>query len=713
MTMLKKYAIDKVLHENDGCIVYRAKRLSDDFSVIIKMLKSSDSGHEAASQLTQEYQILSDLKELCVPVIVEAVTLPSQYFLVFEDIGATSLDDILKSRTFELCESLEIAIKIAKTLRYLHQKHVIHADVNPKNIVYNPDTKEVLLIDYGYSVVDNNFRFNSDINVGTSGNLLYMSPEQTGRTKLLIDFRSDLYSFGMTLYHVLSGKVPFNAKNRYELIHKQVASIPESLHIISTDIPDVVSRIVDKLIAKSPKLRYSSDESLIHDLEECLRLLTDTGEIPDFRIAVNDGAHMRIGEHLYGRESQLEILATALNRMLTAGPVSILVSGNSGVGKTRLLEEFFSFAQFNAITVLKAKFELHKVALPYMTFKQLFTQLRMWMLTRGAHEQKVMLSPASTQILSYLFIELRMILKSSHTYGVKPIENISQKLPFALQEFFSAIATQSSPIILFIDDLQWADPQSLELIKKGFLNANNPYCHFVGSYRDEEGIAHRIQEVFYDKNSLVEILVEPLREEDITRILVDILGEDGKKINSLGTLLYAKTQGNPFYFKTMVEEFIERKLLVFEKGNWNYWLDVIKIHSASSNIATIINVKFEKLTSKQRSSLLYLALFGSRYDKTFTKNMLHALGQGNDVMIELEANGFIELTKKEYAFVHDQIQENIYQSVMMQPAETIILKLGTIWSTLMRKVILEMSVQSHIISIMRTMRENFQRNFFY
>jgi serine/threonine protein kinase len=134
---------------------------------------------------------------------VEAVTLPSQYFLVFEDIGAISLCDILKSRTFELRESLEIAVKIAKTLRYLHQKHILHADINPQNIIYNWETKDVMLIDYGYSIVDNNFRFNSDINVGTSGNLLYMSPEQTGRTKQRIDFRSDLYSLGMTLYHYI------------------------------------------------------------------------------------------------------------------------------------------------------------------------------------------------------------------------------------------------------------------------------------------------------------------------------------------------------------------------------------------------------------------------------------------------------------------------------------------------------------------------------
>ncbi|MDP2077089.1 MAG: AAA family ATPase [Sulfuricurvum sp.] len=676
LTLFKKYHVLDLLHENEESIVYRAKRSVDDLAVIIKMLKSTDAGRLASAQLNQEYQILSNLNGCCIPKIIEVVTLPSQYCIVFEDIGGISLHDILSTRTFELRESLMIAVKVAKTLHYLHQKHIIHADVNPKNIVYNLSTQKVMLIDYGYSVVDNNFYFNTDINVGTSGNLLYMSPEQTGRTKNRIDFRSDLYSFGMTLYHLLSSKAPYSVKNRYELVHKQVALMPQSLDELSPAIPNVVSRIVNKLIAKKPELRYASDESLIHDLEECLRLLNEKNEIPDFTIAMHDGILKCIGERLYGRESQLQLLDKALNRMMIDGPVSVLISGSSGVGKTRLIEEFFAYADLSVFNVLRAKFYSHKVALPYSALKQLMGQLHAWMLTRGAHEQKLNLSVSSSQILSYLFTELKPILHSVRSNVANPIDNLSQKLPFALKELFSSVATQSSPLILFMDNLQWADPESLSLIKKGLLNSNNPYLHIIGSYRNDEGDTQQIQDIFYDKSRLVAIEVAPLLQENITQILEEVLDDNKNTIHKLGALLHAKTLGNPFYFKTLVEELVQKKYIVFEKGHWNYSLDRIKLYSANTNITTIINERFEQLNPQQQMYLCYLALFSSRYAKKFTLTMMHSLGMNNNLIEELASNGFIELTKKEYAFVHDQIQNHVYQSMNNEIKKRIHYKIG-------------------------------------
>lgn len=676
MPLMKKYAVESILYENKGSIVYRAKRIGDHLAVIIKMLKSGEAGQNVTSQLTGEYQILADLSHECIPSIVEIMVLPSQYGIVFQDIGATSLDNLLSSGGLCLRESLEIAVKIIQTLEYLHTKNIIHADVNPKNIVYNSQNKKVQLIDYGYSIINNNLRFYSDISLGTSGNIQYMSPEQTGRTRQRIDFRSDLYSFGMTMYHLLSGKVPFEAKNRYDLIHKQIATTPQSLNTINSDIPKVVSRIVDKLICKQPKMRYGSDQSLLHDFLECLRTLDHNGHIPDFEIDLSEGKLSRVGEHLYGRDDQMALLDEALYQMRGQGPVSILVSGHTGIGKTRLLEEFFIDAQFNAFTVLRTKFELHKVALPYVTFKQLFSQLRSWILTRANEECKIVLSPMSTQILSYLFTELRLVLKSSHSYGIVPVENIGNKLPFAIQELLSAVATKETPIILFLDDLQWADAQSLELIQKGLLNANNPYVHIVGSYRDEEANVNRIKDAFYEKKCVVEIFLEPLLKKDVVKMLEDILEETGSRIHKLANLLHAKTLGNPFYVKTMIEEWIEQKFLVQKKGRWQYALDKIKLHSASSNIVVIINQKFERLTIKQQSYLAYLALFGSRYDKLFTMEMMDTFGYEKEVMQELAEAGFLQLSKNEYAFVHDQIQEHVFHCMNNSVLHSNHLKIG-------------------------------------
>ena len=662
MRMLKKYAISEILYDNSGFTVYRARRLGDDCSVIIKFIKSSIANHNELMQLSHEYNLLSDLNECCIPKILEAVTLPSRYFLVFEDIGGESLNSILKVHTFELRESLEIAIKIANVLHYLHQKHIIHMHVNPNNIVYNIQTKNLQLINYGPSIVDNNFRSNYDKSFVTSGDLFYMSPEQTGRTNQRIDFRSDLYSFGMTLYHILSKNTAYYADNSYELIHKQIAIIPKSLHLLNSEIPIVLSKIVDKLISKNPQSRYSSDETLIQDLQKCLRLLSTEGTIPDFDIALNNGILTQIGERLYGRQAELDILNNTFNRMQTQVSVSILVSGSSGVGKTRLLEEFFTYLNSKEISVVRGKFELHKSFIPYATFKQLFGRLSNSILARSVMSEKVTLSVTSTQVLSYLFSELRDIITINQNNISPTIENISQKLPHAIQELLNIFATEATPVILFLDDLQWADPQSLELIKKGFLDTNNPYLHFVGSYRDEQEVVADIKNLFQNQKNVIELSLLPLEKEACIEMLCDVLGEKSKKINTLGKLLYDKTHGSPFYFKNIVEELVLRHLLVFEKGKVVYSLDKIKLYSASHNIVMSINSKFEQLSLREQNCLLYLALFGSRNTKVFTFEMLQFFGYGSEVIKVLSDHGFIEITKKEYMFIHDQIQEYVYQS---------------------------------------------------
>lgn len=675
MSVLKNYAIMYTLYNNEGTVVYRAKRISDDLPVIIKTVRITDAEDNKFLHISHEHQILSALNFHSVPKVLDVLSSASQYSLIFEDIAATSLYELLSTRKFTLSEALTLAVDLAKTLEYLHNRHVIHADINPKNIIYNAATKAMMLIDYGFSIVDTNPMYNSDLNVGTSGNLLYMSPEQTGRTKQKIDFRSDLYSLGMTLYHLFSGQPPFDAKNRYELIHKQVALIPESLCEICTEIPVVISRIVDKLIQKKPDLRYRSDASVIHDLSQCLRLLDESGHIADFVISTHDADVIHIGERLFGREKELLVLREAVWRMQSNGPVCVLVKGASGVGKTRFMEEIFRYTQATNLTVLNGKFNPHSIPLPYMFFKQIFVQLRTLLLAKERTAQKIKLSASSTKILSFLFVELRVILKSSHTYGIQPIENIHQKLPYALQEFFSLIATAKSPFIFLLDDLQWADSQSLEVIKKGFINANNPYLHFLGSYRDEEGVEQRINEVFSGRN-IIEIPILPLNQATVCELLEDNLAADKIKMAPLAKILYQRTGGNPFYLKTMLEVLVDEHNLYYENGAWKYSLERIKKHAASINVSEIINTKYEKLPVQEKLCLSYLSLLGNRYNRVFTSKMIESFGLPGMLMNKLREKGFIEFSKKDYLFVHNKIRENVYDALDPHTKSKLNLKIG-------------------------------------
>ncbi|MFA6189653.1 MAG: protein kinase [Sulfuricurvum sp.] len=665
-TFSSQYEIIDTLHENLGTVVYRACHLATKENAIIKMLKQSAQDDHNIAQFTNEYQILSTLKSSKIVKMVDTADIRSRYIHIFEDIGGNSLFNLLQERSFSLAESLDIALDVADTIRYLHQKHIIHADINPKNIIYNPETKALQIIDFGYSIYDNHYRFNNDMNVGTSGNLLYMSPEQTGRTKQKLDHRTDFYSFGMTLYHLFSGRLPFDAKDRYELIHKQIALDPVALHEVNNLIPQALSQIVEKLIEKQPDRRYQSDDAILYDLRQCSQLLKHSGDIENFVIGTKDRPLFKFGEQLFGREQEILRLKKAAEKILSGSSVKILVSGNSGVGKTRLIEELFTYINTGGLRILKGKFDQYHIASPYHIFNQIFSQFSLYLreYTQGKKELKI--HPNSIQVLCKVFPELCEIFGSTFNQLSHSAEELSSQLPYALEDLFTNVVTAQSPLILFMDDLQWADPASVELIRKSILDINNPNLHFIASYRDVE-----IENI----TKIIEIIDEqissecynfhllPLAEKDINAVLNDLLRDTSANTKQLAELIFKKTNGNPFYVKTFLRYLMDSNALRYEEGGWNYSLDQIKSCSASINIVTIINDKFSLLDSAKRLYLQHLAVLGNRFDLKLSMVILDYLGQPNDALEELESKGFIELLEKEYQFAHDQIHHFILSSI--------------------------------------------------
>lgn len=668
-TFSSQYQIVDTLHENLTTVVYRANHLATKQSVIIKMLKESARNDHAIAQFINEHQILSTLKSPKIVKLIDVMETTSRYIHIFEDIGGNSLFNLLQEGCFPLEESLEIAFDVADTIRYLHQKHIIHADINPKNIIYNPETKSVQIIDFGYSIYDNHYRFNNDINAGTSGNLLYMSPEQTGRTKQKLDYRTDFYSFGMTLYHLFSGRLPFDAKDRHELIHKQIALDPIAIHEINASIPPVLSRIVQKLIEKQPDRRYQSDDAILYDLMQCRQLLKRSGNVGDFVIGTQDRPLFTFGEFLFGREEEVLLLKQAAENVLSGGSVKILVSGSSGVGKTRLIEEFFTYINTGGFRIFKGKFEQYQIASSYDIFKQIFSQFHLHLrnLTQKTRELKI--HPNSIQVLCQVFPELCELFALTSKQLSHSTEEITNQLPYALEEFFTHIVTAESPLILFIDNLQWADPASVKLIQKSILEISNPNLHFIASYRDNEiemgQEIDKLIEMIADKKEFecYNIHLLPLKEKEINTILNDFLRDESELTQKLASLIYKKTDGNPFYFKTFLHYLIDWNKLRYEEGAWHYSLDQIKSYSASVNIITIVNNKFSLLDSAEQLYLQYLSLLGNRFDLKLALAIMDFLGQPNHLLEGLERKGFIELLEREYQFIHDQIHQFVFSSI--------------------------------------------------
>ena len=669
MQLSGQYQIVNILHENNFTVVYRALRLSDSQSVIIKTLKSTIENERNVAQFVNEQRILSKIDSKHISQLLEVVALPSQYAHVFRDIGGSSLNDLIFAHPFSIEEGLYIALEIAKTIEYLHKNNVVHADINPMNVIYNPETKELQIIDFGYSFIDKNFLLSPKGDEISSGNLLYMSPEQTGLTKHKVDARSDFYSFGMTLYHLFLGSPPFDAMDRYELLHKQIALAPEPLHKIKKEIPYVLSEIIEKLISKKKKSRYQSDEALVHDLQRCLNDMSALGDVANFKIATRDKPILKLGRDLFGVDKEIALLRKAADDVFSSKAVNILVSGASGVGKTRLVEEFLTFFTASGTRILRGKFELYKSDAPYLAFKQLFTQLRILMMSQSTTASPCKIDKNSAQVLQEAFPELRDLFPLKKTKFIASMDNLKTQISYAVKELFDNVASAENPLIIHIDDLQWADNSSTELIKATILESSNPNLHFIGSYRDEEtqanlNMSELIQALARDaKENTYFLELLPLQKSDLELLTGKLLSQEGKKASELGALIYKKTGGNPFYVKSLIDYLVDEGELRFEHGEWEYSLEQIQNVSASVNIIQIINAKCSLLDKAEKFYLQHLCVLGNRFSLDLTFGLMRSLKQSDDILERLVKKGFIEYFSNQYQFVHDQIQQRAFSSL--------------------------------------------------
>ncbi|WP_295055072.1 protein kinase [Sulfuricurvum sp.] len=673
----RHYQIIDTLHENISTVVYRARRTADAQTVIVKMLKPGEITEHRVSQFMNEQQILSSLKSPDIVKLIEIVALPTEYLHVFEDIGGNSLYEMLLEHRFSIGEGLNIAIKIAEALHFIHQKHIVHADVNPKNIIYNNETKVLQIIDFGYSIIDNHLRYNSDVDVGTSGNLMYMSPEQTGRTKQRIDSRSDLYSFGMSLYHLFSGRFPYEAKDRYELIHKQIALRPEPIENYVENFPPVLSSIINRLTSKKADERYQSDEALLYDLKYALKTLDTSDQIPWFEIGTHDQPSLRFGDHLFGRDIELGRLKDAAHNVALHKSVRLVVSGLPGVGKTRFIEEFLTLLSTGGNRILRGKFEQYRSSHPYLSIKQLFVQLKIvWKRHINTHKP-FHLDARSEYTLGYYFPELREMLMQKNLSYSSAGDEMHHQLPYAVQQLLRQLSSDTSPLVIFMDDLQWADAASLDLIYRTIFQMDIPNLHFIFSYRDKEIESNQsawtfVQKVRESRSSDLYIFdLIPLSKPDIRRMFHSILGSDGAEVDALSDIIYKKTDGNPFYIKTLFYNLVDSKEITYVGGAWHFQIEKIRAYGATINIAGLITDKFSKLTTEEQNYLRYLSVLGNRFEIELSRRMMKALKYPDAMMERLEVKGFIELFGGHYQFVHDMIQHHIIASIPSSQREEI------------------------------------------
>ena len=700
------YQVLTQIYESANSLVYRGIRPQDNQPVILKVLKQNYPTPSELTRYKQEYEITRNLNT---DGVVKAYGLePYQRTLVIilEDFVASSLRQLMDecmgrgTRSFSeealpLPEFLSIAIKTAQSLGNIHSNNVIHKDINPGNIVFNPVSGILKIIDFGISTVlsrENPTLKNPNVLQGT---LAYMSPEQTGRMNRTVDYRTDFYSLGVTFYELLTGRLPFETTDALELVHSHIAKQPVPPHQLNPEIPKALSDIVMKLMAKTAEERYQSAWGVKADLEACLNQLQTQGAISEFPLAANDiSDKFQIPQQLYGREAEVETLLTAFERVAdspqsqkdaTASHCAIemmLVAGYSGIGKSALIAEIHKPNTRLRGYFTEGKFDQFQRSVPYSAIASAFQGLVRQLLTESSsqleqwREKLLAALGTSGQLIIDVIPEVELIVgKQPPVPELGPTES-QNRFNLVFSKFIRALCAKEHPLVIFLDDLQWADSATLKLIELMMTDASMQYLFLIGAYRDNEvSPAHPLMMMLDGLRNqgatINSITLAPLALEHINQLIADTLHSNTKQSQPLANLVMSKTGGNPFFVNQFLKTLHAENLITFdfEGHGWQWDISNIEAQGITDNVVELMIGKLKKLPESTQQILRLASCVGASFDlntlaiicekspREIFPDLITAVQSGLILpKSELDA----ELLIQDYKFLHDRVQQAAY-----------------------------------------------------
>ncbi|GGI53465.1 trifunctional serine/threonine-protein kinase/ATP-binding protein/sensor histidine kinase [Oxalicibacterium solurbis] len=539
---------------------------------------------------------------------------------------------------------------------------------------------------------DGTIEFRNDATVP----LAYSSPEQTGRMNRQVDYRSDYYSLGIVMYELLTGQLPFESDSVMELVHSHIArrAVPPSR--LNPAIPDVLGDIVLKLLAKNAEDRYQSLDGLLADIESCRRALTETGIAESFPLARNDVCdRLQISQKLYGRDVECAHLLQALKNVVAGSAELVLVTGYAGIGKSSLVNEIHKPVVAQGGYFISGKFDQFKRAIPYSAFNQAFRELIRQILTESENRitqwrNKLMKAlGANGQLIIDVIPELEFIIgkqpEASSQSGTRNSFN------YAMQNFVSVFTHSEHPIVLFLDDLQWADAASLKLIPLLMKNLDTSRLLLIGAYRDNEvDVAHPLNMTFDQirkDTAVTTVEVSPLGKDSIVELVADTLKCDPAETQPLARLIYRKTLGNPFFINQFIKSLHGDGLLRFESGRWQWHIGQIEAAGITDNVIDLLTRELHRLPPATQRLLTIAACIGNRFDvhtlsivseksELEIQEMLHEAMQSALIHPAEARVAASTIVSHAYQFQHDRVQQAAYEGISRQETDTIHLQIG-------------------------------------
>ena len=684
----------KVLLDDDGILLCRACRedtAGKRTTVLAALPAAEHPTPDTLDRLAHEYRLKDKLNGAWAAKPLELLRERGRTILVLEDPGGEPLSWLVGA-PMEVGRFLQLAKRITTALGRVHQRGLVHKDIKPAHILLNGTSGEVRLTGFGIASCRPRERQSLQSPESIAGTLAYMAPEQTGRMNRSIDSRSDLYSLGVTFYQMLTGSLPFSAADPMDWVHCHIARQPVPPDEKVQNVPAPVAAIIMKLLAKTAEDRYQTTAGVERDIGHCLLEWDAHRCIDDFPVGEYDTPdRLLIPEKLYGRAGEIETLLAAFDRVVNgSAPELVLVSGYSGIGKSAVVHELHKVLVPPRGLFAAGKFDQYKRDIPYATLARAFQGLIRPLLTRSDAELgrwRNALGEAlgpNGQLIVDLIPELKLIIGEQPPVPELPTQQAKGRFQIVLRRFISVSARPEHPLALFLDDLQWLDAATLDLLEDLLIRSDLQHLLLIGAYRDNEvnagdPLMRKLDAIRQAGAPVQQIHLAPLVRDDLRQLIVDALRCKPARAAPLAQLVHGKTASNPFFVIQFLYALTEESLLTFDHraARWCWDLDRIQAKGYTDNVVDLMVGKLTRLPAETQNALQQLACLGNLAE---VKTLSIVFGTSEEELraalwpaIRLE---LVEWLGGSCRFVHDRIQEAAYSLIPATARASAHLRIG-------------------------------------